>query len=152
MSGRQTGSFPGTAQVGDLPSGAVADLLVVEDDETIGAALTSGLRAHGHAVSWQRTGRRALDAPWGFLDYLPLALLLLPPVIVLLGEVGLAGERDEFTHLTQLVDRGRDHVGPDRRPGTNRTGPQGRCTSGDLRRRSRPLLRVPGRGREGADR
>jgi hypothetical protein len=30
---------------------AVADLLVIEDEETLGAALTSGLRAHGHAVS-----------------------------------------------------------------------------------------------------
>ena len=43
----------------------VGDLLVVEDDETIGAALTSGLRAHGHAVSWQRTGRKGLDAAAG---------------------------------------------------------------------------------------
>ena len=40
----------------------VADLLVVEDDETIGSALSSGLRSHGHAVSWQRTARGALDA------------------------------------------------------------------------------------------
>jgi DNA-binding response OmpR family regulator len=43
----------------------VAELLVVEDDETIGAALTAGLRAHGHAVSWQRTGRKGLDAAAG---------------------------------------------------------------------------------------
>ena len=43
----------------------MADLLVVEDDETIGTALTSGLRSHGHAVSWQRTGRAALDAAAG---------------------------------------------------------------------------------------
>ena len=43
----------------------MADLLVVEDDETIGAALTSGLRAHGHAVSWQRSGRKGLDAAAG---------------------------------------------------------------------------------------
>ena len=43
----------------------MADLLVVEDDETIGTALTSGLRSHGHAVSWQRTGRSALDAAAG---------------------------------------------------------------------------------------
>ena len=40
----------------------MADLLVVEDDETIGTALTTGLRAHGHAVSWQRTGHGALEA------------------------------------------------------------------------------------------
>lgn len=32
-------------------------------------------------------GRRALDAPWTLLDYLPLAFLLLPAVIVLAGEV-----------------------------------------------------------------
>src|SRR3954463_2113438 len=44
---------------------AVADLLVVEDDEMIGTALASGLRAHGHAVSWQRTGRKGLDAAAG---------------------------------------------------------------------------------------
>jgi DNA-binding response OmpR family regulator len=43
----------------------MADLLVVEDDETIGAALTTGLRSHGHAVSWERTGRGALDAAGG---------------------------------------------------------------------------------------
>jgi DNA-binding response OmpR family regulator len=40
----------------------VADLLLVEDDEAIGTALTAGLRSHGHAVSWQRTARAALDA------------------------------------------------------------------------------------------
>src|SRR3954467_3691031 len=40
----------------------MADLLVVEDDETIGAALESGLRSHGHEVRWQRTARGALDA------------------------------------------------------------------------------------------
>ena len=40
----------------------MADLLVVEDDETIGTALTTGLHSHGHTVSWQRTGRGALEA------------------------------------------------------------------------------------------
>jgi DNA-binding response OmpR family regulator len=40
----------------------MADLLVVEDDETIGAALGSGLRSHGHEVSWHRTALGALDA------------------------------------------------------------------------------------------
>jgi len=38
----------------------VARLLVVEDDETIGGHLESSLRAHGHDVVWQRTGRGAL--------------------------------------------------------------------------------------------
>ena len=40
----------------------MADLLVVEDDEAIGAALSSGLRQNGHGVSWQRTARGALEA------------------------------------------------------------------------------------------
>jgi DNA-binding response OmpR family regulator len=40
----------------------VAELLVVEDDETIGTALMTGLHSHGHRVSWQRTGRGALEA------------------------------------------------------------------------------------------
>ncbi|MDQ4105120.1 MAG: DNA-binding response regulator, partial [Actinomycetota bacterium] len=37
-------------------------LLVIEDDETIGSVLESSLRAHGHQVGWQRTGRGALRA------------------------------------------------------------------------------------------
>lgn len=40
----------------------MADLLVVEDDEAIGQALSGALRQHGHAVSWQRTGRDAVQA------------------------------------------------------------------------------------------
>ena len=58
--------------------GAVADLLVVEDDETIGTALTTGLRAHGHAVSWQQTGRGALEAAAGRAFDLVLLDLGLP--------------------------------------------------------------------------
>lgn len=38
----------------------MSQLLVVEDDETIGGVLDSSLRAHGHRVVWQRTGRGAL--------------------------------------------------------------------------------------------
>ena len=38
----------------------MANLLVVEDDETIGAALSTSLGAHGHDVVWQRAGRPAL--------------------------------------------------------------------------------------------
>lgn len=56
----------------------MADLLVVEDDETIGSALTSGLRAHGHAISWQRTARGALDAVAGRTFDLVLLDLGLP--------------------------------------------------------------------------
>jgi DNA-binding response OmpR family regulator len=56
----------------------VAELLVVEDDETIGTALTTGLRSHGHAVSWQRTGRGALDVAAGRIFDLALLDLGLP--------------------------------------------------------------------------
>ena len=56
----------------------MADLLVVEDDETIGAAMTNGLRAHGHTVSWQRTGRKGLDAAAGRAFDLALLDLGLP--------------------------------------------------------------------------
>jgi DNA-binding response OmpR family regulator len=38
----------------------VANLLVIEDDETIGGALSRSLRAHGHDVVWHRGGRTAL--------------------------------------------------------------------------------------------
>jgi DNA-binding response OmpR family regulator len=38
----------------------VGRLLVVEDDETIGSLLESGLAAHSHTVTWVRSGRRAL--------------------------------------------------------------------------------------------
>jgi DNA-binding response OmpR family regulator len=38
----------------------VARLLVVEDDETIGSALRSGLSAHGYEAVWVRSGRSAL--------------------------------------------------------------------------------------------
>ncbi|MBA3907420.1 MAG: response regulator transcription factor [Pseudonocardiales bacterium] len=40
----------------------MARLLVVEDDETIGDALRTSLRAHGHEVRWERSGRAALAA------------------------------------------------------------------------------------------
>ncbi|WP_431237483.1 response regulator transcription factor [Mycolicibacterium aichiense] len=38
----------------------MAQLLVVEDDDTIGRLLTDGLHAHGHQVTWSRSGRAAL--------------------------------------------------------------------------------------------
>lgn len=38
----------------------MAQLLVVEDDDTIGRLLTDGLHAHGHQVRWCRSGRAAL--------------------------------------------------------------------------------------------
>ncbi|MDP9094025.1 MAG: response regulator transcription factor [Actinomycetota bacterium] len=40
----------------------MADLLVVEDDVTIGGALQAGLIATGHVVTWIRSGAAALDA------------------------------------------------------------------------------------------
>src|SRR3954451_9977132 len=59
-------------------SRGVADLLVVEDDDTIGDALTAGLRAHGHAGSLQRNARGALDAVAGRALDLVLHALGLP--------------------------------------------------------------------------
>ncbi|MBN9098116.1 MULTISPECIES: response regulator transcription factor [unclassified Pseudonocardia] len=41
-------------------------LLIVEDDETIGGALTTSMRSHGHDVTWARTGAQALSAPGPF--------------------------------------------------------------------------------------
>lgn len=38
----------------------MARLLVVEDDETIGATLQASLREHGHDVRWVRSGRLAV--------------------------------------------------------------------------------------------
>ncbi|MBW0115143.1 response regulator transcription factor [Pseudonocardia abyssalis] len=38
----------------------MARLLVVEDDETIGGVLNTSLLAHGHDVTWVRTGQGAL--------------------------------------------------------------------------------------------
>ena len=70
----------------------MADLLVVEDDETIGTALSTGLRAHGHAVSWQRTGRGALDAAAGRVFDLALLDLGLPDLDGI-GSAGACGRR-----------------------------------------------------------
>ena len=52
----------------------MADLLVVEDDETIGRALSAGLRQHGHAVSWRSTGRGALEVAADGFDLVLLDL------------------------------------------------------------------------------
>ena len=50
-------------------------LLVVEDDETIGSLLESGLTAHGHEVLWVRSGRAALrEATVGEFDLVLLDL------------------------------------------------------------------------------
>ena len=38
----------------------MARILVIEDDDTIGAALDSVLSASGYQVSWQRTGGSGL--------------------------------------------------------------------------------------------
>jgi DNA-binding response OmpR family regulator len=40
----------------------MAELLVVEDDDTIGSALTAGLQSHGHVVTWHQTGEGGLGA------------------------------------------------------------------------------------------
>ena len=52
----------------------MAQLLLVEDDKTIGKVLTDGLKTHGHQVTWCRSGRAALgetgqrDFDLGLLD------------------------------------------------------------------------------------
>ncbi len=56
----------------------MARLLVVEDDATIGRALETSLRAHGHEVAWERTGRSALRAVAGIGVDLVLLDLGLP--------------------------------------------------------------------------
>src|SRR6476469_9163880 len=40
----------------------MAQVLVVEDDETIGRTLTSSLGVHGHTARWVMTGAAALSA------------------------------------------------------------------------------------------
>jgi DNA-binding response OmpR family regulator len=49
-------------------------VLLVEDDETIGAALQRGLSARGYHVDWYRTGHPALDASPADLVLLDLGL------------------------------------------------------------------------------
>jgi DNA-binding response OmpR family regulator len=46
--------------IGAIKIAAMARLLVVEDDDTIGRLLTDGLGTHGHGVQWCRSGRSAL--------------------------------------------------------------------------------------------
>ena len=56
----------------------MARMLVVEDDPTIGGALETSLRTHGHDVRWERTGDAALRAAAapveGFIDLVLLDL------------------------------------------------------------------------------
>jgi DNA-binding response OmpR family regulator len=56
----------------------VASVLIVEDDETIGASLSSSLSANGHDVQWQRTGISAVTAASGSSIDLVLLDLGLP--------------------------------------------------------------------------
>lgn len=53
---------------------AVARLMVVEDDETIGGLLRSSLRSHGYEVEWHRTGQGALRAAVSDYDLVLLDL------------------------------------------------------------------------------
>ncbi|MCF7547581.1 response regulator transcription factor [Pseudonocardia sp. WMMC193] len=53
----------------------MARLLLVEDDDTIGHALSSSLAAHGHEIAWHTRGRDALaEAARGPLDLVLLDL------------------------------------------------------------------------------
>lgn len=136
----------------------MSQLLVVEDDDTIGKVLESSLRLHGYTVSWQRTGRSALaEAAEREFDLVLLDLGLpdldgvevcrrlrttLPgAVLVILTArseemdvvVGLEAGADDYlakpVRLGELLARVRAHL---RRGGT---GPQTRpaLTIGDLR-------------------
>ena len=53
--------------------GLMARLLLVEDDDTIGQALTTSLGAHGHEIGWERTGRGALR--WAEAEPVDLVVL-----------------------------------------------------------------------------
>jgi DNA-binding response OmpR family regulator len=59
-------------------SEAVTRLLLVEDDRTIGTALHTSLRTHGHDVRWERAGRGALAAAAAHVFDLVLLDLGLP--------------------------------------------------------------------------
>ena len=138
----------------------VGNLLLVEDDDTIGRLLESGLRANGHAVRWQRTGRSALAAADVEAFDLVLLDLGLPDldgvevcrelrvrqpgcVLVMLTArreemdvvVGLeAGADDYLTKpfgLTELLARVRAHLR--RRPGSSAPADAGAYLCGDLR-------------------
>lgn len=54
----------------------MAYLLVIEDDEMIGNALRTSLRAHGHEVRWERSGRGALSTATSPTDLVLLDLNL----------------------------------------------------------------------------
>ena len=42
-----------------------SQILLVEDDSTIGEVLTATLRSHGYDVAWERTGTGALARAGG---------------------------------------------------------------------------------------
>jgi DNA-binding response OmpR family regulator len=128
---------------------AVARVMVVEDDETIGSLLEARLSAHGYETCWLRTGRSALrEAVLAEFD-LVLLDLGLPDldgvevcrqlrsrqpgcVLVMLTArkdemdvvVGLEAGADDYLtkpfRLAELLARIRAHL----RRGTARTGPQ----------------------------
>ncbi len=52
----------------------VARLVLVEDDETIGQALSRSLSAHGHQVRWVTTGQAAIAAAEAPFDLVLLDL------------------------------------------------------------------------------
>jgi DNA-binding response OmpR family regulator len=135
----------------------VADLLVVEDDGTIAAALTAGLRAHGHQVRHAASGRAALEAAGARTPDLVLLDLGLPDldgvevcrrlrgsapsavVVVLTARseemdvvVALEAGADDYLtkpfRLGELLARVRAHL----RRGLSTAAPQPPVTVGDL--------------------
>ncbi|MDQ6687588.1 MAG: response regulator transcription factor [Actinomycetota bacterium] len=138
----------------------MARLLVVEDDEEIGRALETALLAHGHEVSWQRTGASAVAEGTRTRFELVLLDLGLPDadgidvcrslkrtqpdaVVVMLTArrdemdviVGLESGADDYLfkpfRMTELLARVRAHL---RRtePGTADNDPEPDLTAGDL--------------------
>ena len=134
-----------------------SQILLVEDDSTIGEVLTATLRSHGYAVAWERTGTAALARAGGGPVDLALLDLGLPDldgievcrrlrrtqpgcVLVILTArsaemdvvVGLEAGADDYlvkpVRLAELHARLRAHL---RRGGSGATGPAVRAV-GDL--------------------
>ena len=97
----------------------MADLLVVEDDATIGRALRTSLIANGHAVTWVQSGADAVSAVEGGSFGLVLLDLGLPDMDGLERVPATSrrptGVHDRHPHRSGRGDRRRGRVGVRRR-------------------------------------